>query len=60
MFTDLSFTESVRLFELSDFSTLFAACNLKIIKSYGDYDLSTFDRQNSRRLIIVAQKTIPG
>jgi SAM-dependent methyltransferase len=57
---DLSFTESVRLFELSDFSTLFAACNLKIIKSYGDYDLSAFDRQNSRRLIIVAQKTIPG
>jgi SAM-dependent methyltransferase len=55
---NLSFTESVRLFELADFDRLLAACNLKIVKTYGDYDLSVFDHNHSRRLIIVAKKII--
>lgn len=53
-------TESVRLFELADFQRLFAACNLKITKTYGGYDLSAFDGQQSKRLILVAEKTAPA
>ncbi len=50
-------TESVRLFELGDFQQLFSASNLNITRTYGDYDLSAFDAQQSKRLILVAEKT---
>jgi SAM-dependent methyltransferase len=55
----LTYTESVRLFELDDFVRLFTESNLKITKILGDYDLQTFDPNNSRRLILVAQKNAP-
>ncbi len=55
----VSHTESVRLFELDDFQRLFSACTLKITKTYGGYDLSAFDPQKSKRLILVAEKTVP-
>lgn len=54
----ISHTESVRLFGLDDFQKLFSACNLKIKQAYGDYDLSEFDAEVSKRLILVAEKTL--
>jgi mannose-6-phosphate isomerase-like protein (cupin superfamily) len=51
-----SFTASGRLFELADFKVLYASCNLEIIKTFGDYELSDFNPENSNRLILVAQK----
>lgn len=50
-------TETVRLFSLEDFQELFTACHLTITKTFGDYDLTSFDEQNSKRLIVVAEKT---
>jgi SAM-dependent methyltransferase len=52
----VSFTESVRLFEMADFEQLFAACRLKIVKVYGGYDLRNFDPANAQRLILVVEK----
>lgn len=50
------FTESVRLFELADFQQLFAQVNLKIRQYYGGYDLSAYNPDESKRLILVAEK----
>ena len=52
------FLERVRLFTLGDFESLFAAAGLTVSRTYGDYDLSDFTREHSRRLIIIAQKPI--
>lgn len=51
------FTESVRLFELADFEQMFAQVNLKIIRQFGAYDLSPYNAAESKRLILVAEKT---
>jgi SAM-dependent methyltransferase len=51
------FRERVRLFDLTDFMTLFEQSGLNIRKTYGGYDLSPFDLKQSNRLILVAQKT---
>jgi len=56
----VSHTESVRLFDLDDFQRLFSTCNLKITMAYGNYDLSAFDPEKSKRLILVAEKTLPA
>ncbi len=53
-----SFRERVRLFTLADFQSLFATAGMKIIRLYGGYDLSDFDVRHSKRLIIIAQKTL--
>lgn len=53
-----TFTEAVRLFTLEDFQALFTSCQLKIRRIFGGYDLSTFDPESSRRLILVAEKTM--
>jgi len=52
------FRERVRLFTTADFEQLFRSAGLEIRRMYGGYDLSEFDRQNSRRLILIAQKPI--
>jgi hypothetical protein len=52
------FQERVRLFTLADFQSLFATAGMKIIRLYGGYDLSDFDVRHSKRLIIIAQKTL--
>ena len=51
-----SFTESVRLFELSDFNEMFQSCNLTTLKTFGSYELDAFDLATSKRLILVAEK----
>jgi SAM-dependent methyltransferase len=50
------FQEAVRLFELADFQAMFAALGLQIRQTYGDYDLSSFEVESSKRLIIIAEK----
>jgi len=50
-----SFTERVQALELTDFSKLLHAANFRILDSFGDSDLSSFDEKTSERLIIIAQ-----
>ena len=50
------FRERVRLFSLSDFESMFRAAGLQLLRTYGEYDLSTFDPAQSKRLILIAQK----
>ncbi|MBK8967471.1 MAG: methyltransferase domain-containing protein [Lewinellaceae bacterium] len=54
----LMFREQVRLFSTSDFQTMFNESGLKIIEMFGDYDLSTFQPEHSRRLILIGQKPL--
>lgn len=50
------FRERVRLFSLSDFQSMFKQSGLEIIEIFGDYDLSAFNSEHSRRLILIGQK----
>lgn len=50
------FTEQVQALMLSDFKTLLEKSNFEIINFYGDFELRTFDENNSDRLIIIAKK----
>jgi SAM-dependent methyltransferase len=52
-----SFHERIRLFSLTEFKKMFRSAGLKIIKTYGDYSGSAFNKKNSPRLIIMAKKT---
>lgn len=50
------FRESVRLFELPDFESLFAQAGLTLLRTFGDYDMSAFEPTQSKRLMLLAQK----
>jgi len=50
------FTERVRAFTLEDFEWLFSRAGLKIAKTFGSYQLETFDEATSDRLILVGCK----
>lgn len=50
------FQERVRALTLNDFEEYFDAAGLKMIHLYGDYQLNSFDRERSDRLIMVAEK----
>ncbi|MDO8365806.1 MAG: methyltransferase domain-containing protein [Saprospiraceae bacterium] len=52
----LHFQEQVRLFELFDFESLLSKAGLRLSQTYGDYDLSEFDPNTSKRLILIAEK----
>lgn len=52
------FQERVRLFTCADFESMLAAAGMVLRNTYGSYDLNDFDTHNSRRLIIIAQKTL--
>lgn len=47
------FTEQVKTIYLDDFLNYFKAANLKIIATFGDYNLNAFDENNSDRLILI-------
>lgn len=49
-------TEKVARLALADFTSLFAAHGLKIILTYGDYQLNPYFKYLSPRLIMVVQK----
>ncbi len=50
------FEERVHALTLNDFEKYCSAANFEIIKCFGDYHLSDFDKENSDRLIIFAKK----
>lgn len=51
-----SHTEEVYGLKLEDFKKMFETCGLTIKHKFGNYDLSSFDINNSPRLIVIAQK----
>ena len=56
---DYFFQEKVMDLSLNDFENYLKRHNLKIIKTFGDYNLNEFDIENSERLIIVIKKSQP-
>ena len=52
-----SFYEKVEALTLADFELLFNEANLKIVHTFGSYQLDAFDANTSDRLIIIAKKT---
>lgn len=53
--TERKFTEYVQLLSEKDFDELLAP-HFRIEKKFGDYDLSDFDPEHSKRLILIARK----
>ena len=53
---ELSFTERVDALYLEDFQEYFKTVGLKIKHVFGDYYLNPFEKETSKRLIIIAQK----
>ena len=56
---DYFFQEKVMDLSLNDFENYLKRHNLKIIKTFGDYNLNEFDIENSERLIMVIKKSQP-
>ena len=56
---DYFFEEKVMDLSLNDFENYLKRYNLKIIKTFGDYNLNEFDKENSERLIMVIKKSQP-
>lgn len=54
------FTEKVRLFDENDFKKMFLETGFELVGLYGDYDLAPFDRQHSKRLILICSKKVPA
>jgi hypothetical protein len=52
-----SFTERVQALKESDFTAMLALRGFKIIRTFGNFDLSSFDEKTSDRLIIIAKKS---
>lgn len=50
------YVEKVAKFTISDFERFFAPHNLQTEQVFGDYDLSAYDSESSKRLIILARK----
>ena len=63
-FTDkgkkFNFTEKVAALKASDFEKYLAPCGMKIIDSFGDYQLKPFNTADSPRLILISQKQKAG
>jgi len=55
---DYHFTERVQALTLDDFSKLINATSLQILHIFGDFNLNAFNKKDSDRLIIVANKRI--
>ena len=51
------FEESVQALKLEHFKTYFEKAKLKLIRTFGDYDLNEFNENNSERLILLAENT---
>lgn len=50
------FTEKVEALTLQNFEEIFHKTGFKIIETFGDYALTTFDKEKSKRLILIAKK----
>ena len=53
---DYHFSESVKAITLTDFNAYFKSAGLKLITTFGNYNLDTFDINTSDRLIMIATK----
>ena len=53
---DYHYTERVQVLPLSKFEELLRQADFKILRTFGDFNLSAFDENTSDRLIILAQK----
>lgn len=53
---ELNFTERVDALYLEDFQEYFETVGLKIKHVFGDYDLNPFEKETSKRLILIVQK----
>ena len=53
---DYHFEEQVRLFFYEDFERLFAAAGLELQVSFGNYQLDSFQKMKSPRLILLAKR----
>lgn len=47
------FQEKVKAYRIEDFLTMFKECDLKFKEKFGDYNLNSFNKNSSPRLIIV-------
>lgn len=50
------YTESVASFSLEDFIELFSKAGMRLVATFGDYELNTYDAGNSPRLIMIFKK----
>ncbi|MEC9160796.1 MAG: class I SAM-dependent methyltransferase [Bacteroidota bacterium] len=50
-----NYIESLSALTLSDFKKMFLKSGLKLIKTYGDYDLKPFNYETSKRLIMLVK-----
>lgn len=53
---DFHFTERVQALTIDTFEKLLAQAGFRILRTFGDFDLSAFDKVTSSRLILIAQK----
>lgn len=54
--TNYNFTEKVKVIELDKFKEYFSTVGLKLITTFGNYNLEDFDENNSDRLIMILTK----
>lgn len=50
------FTERVKAISLTDFRNYFEVADIKLLHCFGDYNLNKFDKEYSKRLILIIQK----
>ncbi len=50
------FQERVRAFDLADFERLLPQANLRLLETFGSYDLQPYEAQHSPRLILLAER----
>ena len=50
---EYNFEEKVRSLDLYDFKSMFKQSNIEILHIFGDYKLTSFDENNSKRLIFI-------
>ena len=53
---EFHYTERVQILPLAKFEELLQQADFKILRTFGDFNLSAFDENTSDRLIILAQK----
>lgn len=51
-----AYQESVMALMLEDFSTMFAAADMEVVDTFGNFKLEPFQKDSSDRLIIIAKK----
>ena len=54
--TRQSHTERVQAIKFSDFESLLALSKFEILRTFGDFELNSFNEEDSNRLIIIARK----